>query len=207
MHSGAATDSPDAAFLTSQPPASPSSFSQYGTGSVFDVAGFRTPGDSDVGGGGSGSSGAQSPRTSTVGAVSGRPATPGSISPDKANRIARYEAMGSSPFAGVGSDAGFIVTKTNWAGKPLKDSPVARFPNGGTIQRVQCAVLRLTFYRGANTHPIFPGAVGSFGCVYDIETIPRPRQFSACVAFSICSFLSTAAYPTGRARLASCDAG
>jgi hypothetical protein len=126
MHSGAATDNPNTIYLASQSPASESSFSQYGSGSVYGSADLRASGGSHCGGGG----GSGVPNlNSGVDVPSKGPTTPCS---DKANRIAQYEAMGVSPSTGGGYDAGFIVTRTNWAGKSPKDSPVARFPNGET---------------------------------------------------------------------------
>jgi hypothetical protein len=60
----------------------------------------------------------------------------GTVTPDtdKANRIAQYEAMGSLPSYGGGQDAGFIVKRTNWAGRALGDTPISKYPNGRILR-------------------------------------------------------------------------
>lgn len=115
MQSGATPDRPTTAPLAS--PATPSSSSQHGS-----VSSTVFGGAPDLRPDGRG--------PTAFGDVRNSPA-PGTSKSDRADRIAQYEAMAVLPSYGGGSlDAGFIVSKTNWAGKAPKDSPIARFPNG-----------------------------------------------------------------------------
>ncbi|KAF8544729.1 hypothetical protein BDD12DRAFT_800999 [Trichophaea hybrida] len=110
MQSGATIDHHHTSFTT-QSPASPDIPTQHGSlhsGNVGGSVSTNWPG---------------------YGGIGPDDVKQSSTSPAKANRIAQYEAMTTSPSYGGGFDAGFIVTKTNWTGKALGDSPITRFPN------------------------------------------------------------------------------
>lgn len=112
MQSGATIDHHHASFSFTQSPASPSSPTQHGSLHSGNIGG-------SVNAEGSGYGGVDDVKQSST-----------SVNNVKANRIAQYETTAPSPSYGGGFDAGFIITKTDWAGKAPRDSPINRFPNG-----------------------------------------------------------------------------
>lgn len=107
--------------LHTDPSAAASHSSQHGTHPIIvsPRRGSRAAGE------GPGGVAVGSPRSSDNANVRTRSPTSGSSSPDKNDRISRYEAQ--AWFSG----SGFVVTRTNWAGKDPANSPIIRFPNGG----------------------------------------------------------------------------